>query len=191
MAVSDPVKVKGAAIVTPVQVTSFDAGLDERGDYNIPPNAMSYGRNGKVNSAGNFTKRLSKQRWLPDSVGFNSEVSTVYYGGEIIYFIADDGVIKYCRPNDNTWTDCGGSNTITTDTDVITTFLRVNDILFCMNGVDELRFVTLSTLDVTVFTHVDDPVSVITAVATGITGTGPFNVYYAFTYNSDGGGDGI
>lgn len=97
--------------------------------------------------------------------------------------------MKYCQPGDTVWTDCGGSNAITTDTDVITTFLRVNDILFCMNGVDELRFVTLSTLNVTIFTHVDDPVGVITCAATGITASGAFSVYYAYTYNSDGGGE--
>lgn len=189
MAVANPVKVKGAAITTPIEVTSFASGLDERGDYNIPPDAISYGRNVRINSANNATKRLSKKRWLPDAVGFNSEVSTVYYGEEIIYFIADDEKIKYARVNDTTWTDCGGSNTITTDPGVITTFLRVNDILFAMNGTDELRYVSLSTLDVTVFTHVDDPTDAITAVATGITGSGPFTVWYAYTYNSDGGGE--
>ncbi len=189
MAVSDPVKVKGAAIVTPVQVVSFASGLDERGEYNIPPDAMSYGRNGRVNSANNFTKRLSKKRWLPDSVGYNGEVSTVYYNGQIYHFIADDGEAVYCQPNDTVWTPCGGANTITTTAGVITTFLRVNDILFCMNGTDELRYIDLSTLDMVVFTHVDDPIDAITAVATGITGTGPFTVWYAYTYNSDGGGE--
>lgn len=189
MAVQDPVKVKGAAIVTPAQVISFAAGLDERGDYNLTPDAMSFGRNVRINSANNATKRLSKQRWLPDSVGYNSEVSTVYFDNEIIHFIADDGKVQYCRPGDTAWTDCGGSNTITTTSGVITTFLRVNDILFCMNGVDELRYITLSTLDMTVFTHVDDPVPAITAVATGITGSGSFHVWYAYTYNSDGGGE--
>jgi hypothetical protein len=188
MAVSDPVKVKGAAIVTPVQVTSFASGLDERGDYNISPDAMSFGRNARVNSANNATKRLSKQRWLPDSVGFNSEVSTVYYDGEIIYFIADDSKVKYCRPFDISWTDCGGSNTINTDPGVITTFLRSNDILLCMNG-ETLRYVDLATLEVVIFTFVANPIPAITAVASGITGTGPFNVYYAYTYNSDGGGE--
>lgn len=189
MAVTDPVKVKGAAIVTPIEVVSFAAGLDERGDYNIPPDAMSYGRNVRVNSANNATKRLSKKRWLPDSVGFNSEVATVYYGGELIHFIADDGKMKYCRPNDTEWTDCGGSNTITTTPGLITTFLRTNDWLLCMNGVDELRYIKLSDLTMGVFTHVDDPVSVLTAAPTGITGSGPFYVYYAITYNSDGGGE--
>lgn len=187
--IDKPVKVKAAAIVTPIQVTSFASGLDERGDYNAPPDAMTYGRNVRINSANNATKRLSKKKWLPDSVGFNGEVSTVYYGGEIYYFIADDGVVKYCQPNDTVWTDCGGSNSITTDVGVITTFLRVNDILFCMNGTDELRFIDLATLDMVVFTAVVDPVSTLTCAATGITGTGPFNVYYAITYNSDGGGE--
>lgn len=189
MAVSDPVIVKGAQIVTPLQIVSFASGLDERGDYNIPPDAFSYARNGRVNSANNFTKRLSKKKWLPNAVGFNSEVSTVYYNGQLYYFIADDGEIKYCQPNDTAWTSCGGSNTITTTTGVITTFLRVNDILLCMNGVDELRYVDLASLDVTIFTFVADPSSTLTCSATGITGSGPFNVYYAITYNSDGGGE--
>lgn len=189
MAGDKPVEVKGAAIVTPIQITSFDAGLDERGDYNIPPDAISFGLNGMINSANNFTKRLSKRKWLPDSVGFSSEVSTVYYNKEIIYFIADDGVVRYARVNDTSWTVCGGTNSITTSPGTITTFLRVNDILLCMNGVDELRYIDLATLNMVVFTHVADPVSSITAAATGITASGPFNVYYGFTYNSDGGGE--
>lgn len=189
MAVQDPVKVKGAAIVTPVQILSFAAGLDERGDYNIPPDAISYGRNVRINSANNATKRLSKKKWLPDSVGFNGEASTVYYNGEIYHFIADDSEVRYIQPNGTAWISCGGANSITTDEDVITTFLRVNDILLCMNGVDELRYIDLATLDMVVFTHVDDPTDAITAVATGITGTGPFSVYYGYTYNSDGGGE--
>lgn len=188
MAVQDPVKVKGAAIVTPIQVLSFASGLDERGDYNIPPDALSYGRNVRVNSANNATKRLSKKRWLPDSVGFNSEVSTVYYGGEIIHFIADDGVVKYCRPTDTEWTDCGGDNEVTTTPGLITTFMRTNDWLLVLNGEDATRYVRLSDLEMVQFTHVDDPTDAITVVATGITASGPFSVYYGYTYNSDGGG---
>lgn len=188
MAVSDPVKVKGATI-TSSDIISFASGLDERGDYNISPDAISYGRNVRVNSANNATKRLSKRRWLPDSVGYNSEVSTIYYGNELYYLIADDGEMKYCQDNDTSWTSCGGSNAITTTAGVITTFLRVNDILLCMNGVDELRYIDLSTLDMVQFTYVANPVPAITAAATGITGSGAFKVYYAYTYNSDGGGE--
>lgn len=188
MAVTDPVKVKGASI-TSSDIVSFGAGLDERGDYNISPDAISYGSNLRINSANNGTKRLSKKKWLPNSVGFNSEVSTIYYNGELYYFIADDGEIRYCQDNDTAWTPCGGDNEITTDPGVITTFLRVNDILFCMNGVDELRYIDLSNFEMTQFTYVADPASSITAAATGITGSGAFKVYYAFTYNSDGGGE--
>lgn len=187
MAVDNPVKVKSAQIVTPIAVNSFASGLDERGDYNIPPDAMSYGRNVRINSANNATKRFALERWLPDSVGFNGEVSTVYFEGEIIHFIADDGKIRYCRPTDTTWSDCGGDNNINTDEGVITTFMRANDILLAMNG-ENLTYVELATLEVVIFTHVDDPTDAITAVASGITASGPFNVYYAYNYNSDGGG---
>ncbi len=189
MAVPDPVDVKGAQIVTPVQITSFASGLDERGDYNIPPDAISYGKNVMINSANNATKRLGKKSWLPDSVGFNSEVATVYYGGEIHYFIADDGKVKHCQEGDTSWTDCGGSNSITTTTGLITTFMRTNDWLLCGNGVDELRYIDLATFNMVQFTYVSDPVSVLTATPTVITGTGPFTVYYGITYNSDGGGE--
>jgi hypothetical protein len=188
MAVSKPVKVKGAKI-TSSDTLSFASGLDERGDYNIAPDAISYGRNAMINTANNATKRLSQKRWLPNSVGFNSEVSTVYYGGELYHFIADDSEVRYCQPNDTAWTSCGGTNAITTTSGVITTFLRSNDVLLCMNGTDTLRYIDLSNLEMTQFTYVADPTSTITATPTVITGTGPFYVYYGFTYNSDGGGE--
>lgn len=190
MAVGDPVKVKGSAIVS-VDSVSFDAGLDERGDYNIPPNAISKGRNAMVNSSGNATRRLSKKRWLPSSVGFNSEVSTVYINGQVYYFIADDGKMKYCQENDTSWTDCGGTNAVTTSDDVITTFLRVNDWLILMNGVDEMRYIDLTTptFNMVQFTFVANPTNTLSATATGITTSGSFRVYYAITYNSNGGGE--
>lgn len=188
MAVDNPVKVKGAQITSPAPITSFDMGLDERGDYNITPNSFSYARNMMVNSSGNATKRLVKRKWLPDAEGFNSEVSTVYYEGELYHFIADDGEVRYCQEGDTTWTPCGGSNSITTTTGVITTFLRVGNWLMCMNGVDETRYIDLSNLEMVQFTAVIDPINTLSAVRTGLT-TGGINIYYAMTYNSDGGGE--
>lgn len=188
MAVAKPLPVKGATIVSS-DVTSFNAGLDERGPYNAAPNTITYGRNGSINSSGNFTKRLVKQKWLPNCVGFNGEIETVYYNGQLYYFIADNGVIKYCQENDTAWTVCGGANAITTTAGVITTFLRVNEWLLCLNGTDELRYIDLSTFNMTQFTYVADPTHAITAVAHTITTTGPFYVYYGYTYNSDGGGE--
>lgn len=188
MAVTKPVKVKGANI-TSSDFVSFAGGLDERGDYNISPDSISRGRNVSINSANNATKRLSLKQWLPDAAAFNSEVATVYYGGEVYYFIADDGEVKYCQDNDTSWTSCGGSNSITTTSGVITTFLRTNNILLCMNGTDPLRYIDLSNFEMTQFTHVDDPTSTLTASATGISTSGDYNVYYAITYNSNGGGE--
>lgn len=188
MAVTDPVKVKGAAVVSS-DMMSFDLGLDERGDYNIAPNAMSYGRNAMVNSSGNGVKRLSKKKWLPKSVGFNSEISTVYYAGQVYYFIADNGKVRWIQENMSAWQDCGGTNVVTTTPGVITTFMRVNNWLLVMNGVDEMRYIDLTTFGMVQFTYVANPISSITATPTGITGTGSFKVYYAYTYNSNGGGE--
>ena len=188
MAVTDPVKVKGASIVSS-DMMSFDLGLDERGDYNIAPNAMSYGRNAMVNSSGNGVKRLSKKKWLPNSVGFNSELSTVYYNGQVYYFIADNGKVRYIQENQAAWQDCGGANVVTTTPGTITTFMRVNNWLLVMNGVDEMRYIDLTNFQMVQFTYVPNPTSSITAAASGITTTGSFKVYYAYTYNSNGGGE--
>lgn len=188
MAVTDPVKVKGAAIVSS-DITSFDGGLDERGDYNIAPNCISYGRNAMVNSSGNAIKRLSKKKWLPNSVGFNGEISTVYYAGQIYYFIADNTKIRYIQENEAAWHDCGGANVVTTTVGTITTFMRVNNWLLVLNGVDEMRYIDLTTFNMVQFTFVANPITAITAAATGITASGAFKVYYAYTYNSNGGGE--
>lgn len=190
MAVTDPVKVKGAQIVSS-DITSFAGGLDERGDYNIAPDCISYGRNVMINSAGNVTKRLSKKKWLPNAVAFNSEVSTVYYNGQIYYFIADNGKVRYCQEDSTAWTAAGGgaSNAVTTTAGVVTTFLRVNNWLLVMNGIDELRYIDLATFAMVQFTFVANPSATPTATASGITASGAFKTYYGFTYNSNGGGE--
>lgn len=188
MAVTKPVPVKGAQIVSS-DITSFDGGLDERGDYNIAPNCFSFGRNAMVNSAGNATKRLSKRKWLPSVSAYNGEVATVFYNNQIYYFVADSTKVKWIQENVATWTNCGGSNVVTTTPGVVTTFMRVNNWLLVMNGVDELRYIDLSNFQMTQFTFVADPTAAITAAATGITASGSFKVYYAYTYNSNGGGE--
>lgn len=190
MAVDKPINIKAANIASPSPIVSFDGGLDERGDYNIAPNCFSYGRNIMVNSSGNATKRLVKKKWLPDSVGFNGEAGKVYLNKQIYYFIADDGKVKWTQENKTEWYNCGGSNDITTTNNLVTTFLRVGNWLMCMNGTDTLRYIDLDTMafDMVKFTSVVDPVNTLTVARTGLT-SGGVNVYYAITYNSDGGGE--
>jgi len=187
MALDKQAQVKQQSIVSR-DVVGFSAGLDERGEYNTPVNSYTYGRNVWVNSSNNITKRLVKRKWLPDTVGFNGEISAIYYDEQMYYFVADNGKIKYCQENATAWTNCGGSNTITTTVGTNTTFMRTNDILLIMNGVDNLGYVNLATKNVTKFTYVANATSTLTAAATGISTTGTFKVYYAIVYYSDGGG---
>src|SRR5690606_38746716 len=80
-----------------------------------------------------------------------------------------------------------GTNWVTTTNGVMTTFERTNDVLLINNGVDNMRYVDLATLDVLQFSKVDDPTSTLTAAGTGINTTGSFMVYYAISYNGPGG----
>lgn len=189
MAVDKPVQIKGATIQSSDAV-SFAGGLDERGDYNIALDAFGVGLNAMVNTSNNVTKRLSKKKWLPKVTAFNSEVSTVYYGGQVYYFIADNGKVKWIQENSTVWTNAGGAavNAVTTTVGVITTFMRVNNWLLVLNGVDEMRYIDLVTFNMVQFVFVANPSPALTAVATGITASGAFRVYYAQTYNSNGGG---
>lgn len=188
MAIKDPVKVK-AANINSVNIPSFIDGLDERGEWNSSPNSFSYGRNVMVDSSGNVVHRYVKRKWLPDSEGMNGEISSVYYNNHTYFFIADDGKVKYIEEGGSAWIDCGGTNSVTTTEGLMTTFLRVNDCLIVLNGVDKLRYIDLSNLQMVVFSLVADPVSILTATPTVITGTGPFTVYYGITYNGTGGGE--
>lgn len=188
MAISKPEKIKDVTINT-IGSNSFDLGLDERGAWNAKPNSIVVGRNVMINSSGNIVKRYVKKRWLPDTVGFNGELRPVYFGGEMYYFVADDGKIKYMKSGDSAWTDCGGDNDITTTDGLMTTFLRQNDCLIPLNGVDKLRYIDLNTLEMVKFVLIDDPVSTLTATGTGITTSGSYVVYYGYTYNGPGGGE--
>lgn len=188
MAVTNPVKVK-AANITSANIVSFVDGLDERGEYNASPTSFTYGRNIMVDSSGNVSHRYALRKWLPSAEGMNGELSPVYYNGQTYFFIADDGEVKYIQEGDSSWTACGGNNSVTTTPGTITTFLRVNDVLLILNDKDNSRYVDLATMEVVQFTYVDDPTSTLTATGTGITTSGAFKLYYAITYNGDGGGE--
>lgn len=183
MAITKPEKVPVKRISS-TDVVSFDGGKDERGDANAAPNTFVEGRNVMVNQAGLLTHRLGLKRWLPDTVETVYEVFPAIYGDTIYYFVADDGKIKYCEDGDRVWTDCGGSNIVTTGTGVINTFLRVMDKVLVLNGHDKLRYINLEDLTMTQFTLITDPANAPTATATGITTSGSFKMYYGINFNS-------
>jgi hypothetical protein len=150
--------------ITSTDIISFDGGVDQRGDANAAPNTFVRSRNVMVNSAGLLTHRFSLKKWLPDTVGTVHEVFPAIYEGEIYYFVADDGKVKYWKTGDTGWTNCGGANTITTGPD----------------------FVNLANRQVVQFTSVTDPTTAVTVGGTGITVANgqPQRIYYGYNFNS-------
>lgn len=190
MAVSNAVKVKRKNIKS-VDVTSFADGLDQRGAENTSIDSISYGRNVMVDSRNLLTYRYGLEAWLPDTVGTVNEVFPALYNGEEYYFIADDGKVKYCKDGDIAWTNCRGTNVVTTTNGVITTFIRVQDFLLILNNTDKTRYIDLSTKNMVQATFVADPTAAPTAAVTGITGTGTAKVYYAIGWNTPTGNTAI
>lgn len=183
MATDKPVKVPTKTISS-TDIVSFNGGIDERGDANADANTFVASRNAMVNSAGLLTHRYGLKRWLPDTVDTVYEVFPAIYGTELYYFVADDGKIKYCQSGDTAWTICGGTNAVTTGTDIITTFLRIQDKILVLNGHDKLRFIDLATLNMTQYTTVADPTAAPTATATVLALSGSFKIYYGINFNS-------
>lgn len=193
MAITQPAKVPKARI-TSVDITSFNGGLDQRGDANITPNSFSVGRNVMLTKQGLATYRYGLRRWLPDAVGPVGEVFPALYGGTLYYIIADDGKIKYMERGELAWTDAGGDNVVTTTNVVMgepapvsdmtrNTFIRVLDKVLILNGVDNLGYLDLSDMNVYHYDEVTDPANAPTAARTVLT-AGTQNVYYAVSFNS-------
>ena len=67
MAVEKAEKVQTKTI-TSVDITSFDGGLDQRGDTTAESNTFTYGRNVMVTLSGLLTHRFGLKKWLPDTV---------------------------------------------------------------------------------------------------------------------------
>lgn len=170
--------------ITSFDIVSFDGGRDERYAQNAEPNTFSASRNMVVTSQGLLTHRDALKRWLPDTVGTCYQIFPVLYNNQMYYFVADDEVVKYTQTGDSGWTACGGTNAVTTDPGVITTFLRIQDKILVLNGVDKLRYIDLTDLEMVQFTAVANPTNAPTATATGITASGSFRMYYAVTFNS-------
>lgn len=183
MAVDKPIKVTTKA-VTSTDIISFNGGLDERGDSKADANTFVYGRNAMVGLDGSLTHRLGLKKWLPDTVETVYEVFPATYGTHLYYIVADDGKIKYCESGATAWTNCGGSNTVTTGDGVITTFLRIQNKVLILNGNDKLAYVDLATMNVVKFTSLANPTNAPTAAATGITTSGSFKIYYGINFNS-------
>lgn len=185
MAVREPVKVPRKNISS-LDVTGFSGGLYLNGEQSAKGNQIVEGSDVQMTIGGLLEQRASLQPWLPDTVEDGYQVYSVIWNGDILHFTADAGKIKYCEEGDAGWTDCGGTNTITTGAGIKPMFLRVMDVLLVMNGGggDKLCYVDLATKSVVKYSLVADPSSAPTAAPTGITNSGSFKIYYGYTFSS-------
>lgn len=189
MAVTNPVKVPKKQIGS-LDVNGLSGGwfFSGDGEQSAEGNQIVAGSDVEMSIGGLLGPRKSLQKWLPDTVETVYQVFPALVGDEITYFVADDNKIKFCQAGDDTWTDCGGDNTIVTQNGGKTTFLRALDALLILNGGngDKLCYVDLDspTFDIVKYTLVANPTDPMTAAATGITTTGDYKIYYGWTYSS-------
>ena len=169
--------------ISSIDLNSFIGGLDQRGVANIRPDSLSASRNAMITPQGLVTHRLVLKRWLPDLVGTVYQVFPALYEGVVYFITADDGKIKYCQTGDAAWTNCGGTNNVTTP-GTVNTFIRVQNKVLILNGQDNLGYVDLTKMQGVQFSHVNDPTLAPTGTLNGGLTNSPYKVYYCISYNS-------
>lgn len=190
MAITKPVPVKTQKI-EPVEVPNFSAGLFQGGDQNGPVNAFVASKDVELDKHGLLGPRRRLAPFLPDTVETTYQKFPVLWNGEIYYFVADDDKIRFCQEGDTDWTDCGGTNSITTNNGGYPVFQRVlNNVVLCngTNG-DKLCWADLTTgsFDVVKLAPVADPTTPFSAPTLVTLASGALNIYYAYSYNSTAG----
>lgn len=187
MAVKNPAKVPKRKIGS-LDLTGWGGGLFLGGRELGEGNQFVSSQGIELTPNARIRPRKSLQKWLPDTVGTVYEVFPARVNGDLYFFVADDNKLKYCQENDTAWTDCGGSNSITTNNGGKTTFLRTLNSILVLNGSngDKLCYIDLdsATFDIVKYTLVTDPASALTAAATGISNSGSYKIYYSYTYSS-------
>ena len=188
MSVSKPVPVPQKEI-TSIDLVGWSAGLNLNGPQDAPNNSFIDSKDVELSIDGFMVPRRVLTPFLPDAVGTIYHVLPVLWEGNIYYFTADNNEIKFCQEGDTSWTACGGTNTIVTGNGGKPKFLRILDKVLMFNGTngDKLCYVDLSTsgFPVVKYALVTDPPDPLTVAATNLTITGsqPFNIYYAFSYS--------
>lgn len=188
MAITKPVKVPKKNIGS-LDLNGWSGGLFLNGARLAEGNQFVSSKDIELSNEGRIRPRKSLQRFLPDTVESVYEVFPALVDGEIYYFVADENKLKYCQEGDSSWTDCGGSNSITTNNGGKTTFLRVLDSVLVLNGSngDKLCYIDLDsvTFDVVKYTFVADPTTAPSAAVAGtLANSGSYKIYYGYTYSS-------
>lgn len=186
MAIAKPVPVPETEIQS-VDVPNFGGGLFLGGAQNAPNNSFVSSKDVELDRYGYLMPRRNLIPFLPDTVANSYQKYPVLWAGVLYYFTLDNGKAKFCLATDSSWTDCGGgSNSFTTNAGGFPKLLRSNDCILILNGKngDKLAYIDLNTggFPVVKYTLVTDPAAPLTGALTNLT-TGPFSIYYAFSYS--------
>lgn len=172
-----------------LDLNGWSGGLFLNGARLAEGNQFVSSKDIRLTQEGRISERYSLEKFLPDTEGTVYEVFPALWEGQLYFFVADNGKLKYCQIGDSGWTNCGGgSNDITTGQGGKPTFIRVLNSILLLNGGngDKICYIDLETagFPVVKYTAVDDPTSAVTAAATGITASGDYKIYYGYTYSS-------
>lgn len=186
MAIDKPVKVPQAKI-TSVDISDFSGGLFTLGDEIAPKNSITEFKDVEINARGYIEPRRTLRSFLPDTVETTYQKYPVIWDDTIFYFTLDDNKARYCERGDSGWTDCTGSNTLTTNNGGMPTFIRALNKILIINGKngDRLALIDLETpgFPVVKYSAVTDPANVPTMAVGGGLGAGSIPIYYAISWN--------
>lgn len=172
--------------ITSVDVTNFAAGLDRRSEKDVPLNGFYKGKDVMLTSTGHLVPRDKLVPFLPDTVETTYQKASIRWQGQVYFFTLDAGKAKFCKEGDTSWTDCGGTNSFTTNNGGYPKFIRVLDNVMVLNGKngDKIATIDLTTAGFPVkkYSLVTDPTTAPTAALTNLT-TGAFKIYYGYTWS--------
>lgn len=184
MSVQKPVNVPKKKI-TSIDITGFSGGLYLNGEQNAKGNQIVESSNVEITVDGFLVPRKSLQRWLPDTIEEGYEIFPALWEGVVVNYTADNGKIRWIIEGSDTWTDCGGDNSLTTLGKKIK-FLRVQDVLLVLggDGGNKLMYVDLATKNVVKYSLVADPTGALTISPTVLLNSGAYKIYYGYTFSS-------
>ena len=172
--------------ISSVDIPNFVQGLFQNGAQNAPIDSFIDGKDVELSIDGYIQERRTLQAFLPDTIEAGYQKFLVNYLGQDYYFTLDNGKVVFCKEGDTGWTNCTGSNTVTTQNGGRPILIRAQNAVLVLNGGngDKLCYVDLTTtgFPVTKYTLVADPTSAPTTALTAPLTTGAFTIYYAYTY---------
>jgi hypothetical protein len=171
--------------ITSVDIPNFVQGLFQNGAQNAPIDSFVQGKDVELSIDGYIQQRRQLQPFLPDTIEAGYQKFLVYYNGIDYYFTLDNGKAVWAKEGDVAWTNCTGSNTLTTQNGGRPILVRAQNAVLILNGGngDKLAYIDLTTsgFPVVKYTFVADPTAAPTAALTVLT-SGAFNLYYAYAY---------